>query len=63
MLVLSRRKNETIRIGDDIVVVVVETGNGRVRIGIQAPRDVSVVRGELARRDEEEGGRRDRQTK
>lgn len=44
MLVLSRMKNERIYIGDDIEVVVVEIRGDRVRIGIDAPRHVHVVR-------------------
>jgi len=47
MLILSRKKNEIIRIGDDIKIVVVEIGNGRVRIGIDAPKDISIHRQEV----------------
>lgn len=47
MLVLSRRKMETIRIGDDIVVTVLQTGSGRVKLGIEAPAHMRVLRGEL----------------
>jgi carbon storage regulator len=47
VLVLSRRPGETIRIGDDIVVVVVGGGHGNVRLGIEAPADVRVFRGEI----------------
>jgi carbon storage regulator len=47
MLVLSRKRHETILIGDNIEVSVVQIGNGSVRIGIVAPRDVNVVRSEL----------------
>jgi carbon storage regulator len=49
MLVLSRRPGESIRIGDDIVVTVVETDGGRARLAITAPAGVSVVRTELLR--------------
>lgn len=49
MLVLSRKKNEKINIGDDIVITVVELLGDRVRIGINAPPTVTVVRGELAK--------------
>jgi carbon storage regulator len=48
MLVLSRKVGEAIRIGDDIEVVVLGAHNGRVKIGISAPRHVDVFRGELA---------------
>ena len=46
MLVLSRRAGEVIRIGDDIRIHIVKTGD-KVRIGIDAPRSVNVVRTEL----------------
>jgi carbon storage regulator len=47
MLVLSRKKNESILIDGCIRVTVVDTGNNTVRIGIQAPRDKVILRGEL----------------
>lgn len=47
MLVLSRKKNESIVINGCIRVTVVDTGNNTVRIGIDAPRDVEVLRSEL----------------
>ena len=47
MLVLSRLENETIRIGDDIALTVLEIGNGIVRLGIIAPRNVPVHRLEV----------------
>ncbi|TWT58372.1 hypothetical protein KOR42_17460 [Thalassoglobus neptunius] len=47
MLVLTRKKNETIQIGDDIVIKVISTGRGKVKIGIDAPAHVRVLRGEL----------------
>lgn len=46
MLVLSRKRGQKIRIGETIVTVTRVTG-GRVRLGIEAPRAVPVVRGEL----------------
>lgn len=49
MLVLSRRESERIRLGDSIVVTVVKLGGDRVRLGIEAPADVLVLRGELER--------------
>ena len=48
MLVLTRKAAETIQIGDQIVVKVIRTGKGTVKIGIEAPNDVRVIRGELA---------------
>jgi len=47
MLVLSRKAGESIRIGDDITVKVVETRGGRVRLAIDAPKDVDIHREEL----------------
>lgn len=47
MLVLSRKLNEKIKIGDDITITVVELLPDRVRIGITAPETVRVLRGEL----------------
>lgn len=49
MLVLSRKRNEKILIGDDIKITVVEILADRVRIGIEAPDFVPVVRAELAK--------------
>jgi carbon storage regulator len=47
MLVLSRRESERIRLGNSIVVTVVKVAGDRVRLGIEAPADVLVLRGEL----------------
>jgi carbon storage regulator len=47
MLVLSRKLNERILIGDSIVLTVVKIQGGSVRLGIEAPADVDVVRNEL----------------
>lgn len=47
MLVLSRKKNESIVINDEIVITVVEVRGDKVRLGIQAPRDVPVHRSEV----------------
>ncbi len=51
MLVLSRRENERIRLGDSIVVTVVRVTGDRVRLGIDAPADVLVLRDELRPQD------------
>jgi len=59
MLVLSRGKNETILIGDDIVVTVADVNkNGTVKIGIDAPKEVSVHRREVYDAIRRQGGRR-----
>ena len=47
MLVLTRRTNESLIIGHDIVVTVLEIRGDTVRLGIRAPRDVSVHREEI----------------
>lgn len=47
MLVLTRGKNQEICIGDEITLKVIEVGRGRVKIGIDAPRRIRVLRGEL----------------
>ena len=47
MLVLTRKPAEIIRIGNDIVIKVIKTGKGTVKIGIEAPGGVRVMRGEL----------------
>ena len=47
MLVLSRKKNESIIIRDDIVITVVEVRGDKVRLGIEAPKDVPVHRREV----------------
>ena len=50
MLVLTRKLLEKLFIGDDICVSVVRLEGGQVRLGIEAPREVSVVRAELVDR-------------
>jgi len=50
MLVLSRRERENIRLGNDIVVTVVKIAGDKVRLGVEAPPSVLVLRGELDRR-------------
>lgn len=47
MLVLSRQVSESIAIGDDVRITVCRIGGGRVRLGIDAPAGVPIVRGEL----------------
>jgi carbon storage regulator len=47
MLVLSRRENERIKLGDSIVVTVVRVSRDKVRLGIEAPSDMLVLREEL----------------
>jgi carbon storage regulator len=47
MLVLSRKKQESIVVGEDVRITVVAIGYGQVRIGIEAPRTTPVHRGEV----------------
>ena len=49
MLVLTRKKNEVIQIGQQIVVKVISTGRGKVKLGIDAPANIRVLRAELAK--------------
>jgi carbon storage regulator len=47
MLVLSRKPGETVHVGEDIVLTVLEVRGSRVRIGIDAPDDTTIARAEL----------------
>jgi carbon storage regulator len=47
MLVLSRKESQRIRLGDSIVVTIVKISGDKVRVGIEAPSDVLVLRDEL----------------
>jgi carbon storage regulator len=47
MLVLSRKESERIRLGDSIIVTVVRVAGDKVRLGIEAPSDMIVLREEL----------------
>ena len=47
MLVLSRKQSQRIRLGDSIVITVVRVAGDKVRLGIEAPRDMLVLRDEL----------------
>ena len=47
MLVLSRKVGERILIGDNIAVTVVRVGQGMVRIGVEAPEELSIIREEI----------------
>lgn len=47
MLVLSRKQGERIRIGNDVRITIVRIGPNAVRVGIEAPEDLNIVREEL----------------
>ena len=47
MLILTRKKNETIHIGEDILITIVRVSGSSVRIGVSAPRELPVLRIEL----------------
>lgn len=47
MLILSRKKEESLMIGDDIEIKIIEINEGRVRIGIEAPKAIQVFRKEI----------------
>ena len=58
MLVLSRHRDETIMIGDDIVITIVDIRGDKVRLGIQAPTHVPVHRQEVYEAIKREGSQR-----
>ena len=62
MLVLSRQKDESIIIGDDVEITIVDVRGDKVRLGINAPRSISVHRKEIydaIQREKEAGGKKE----
>lgn len=53
MLVLNRTPGQVFTIGDDIRITIVSVNGKNVRVGIEAPREVTVLRAELEKRDEQ----------
>lgn len=53
MLVLTRKLNQRIKIGDDITIMIVAIDRDQIKIGIEAPRDVAVHRDEVYRKIQE----------
>lgn len=47
MLVLTRKLNEKIRVGDDIIVTIIQIDKGSVKIGFEAPENVAIYRNEV----------------
>nr|WP_285846909.1 carbon storage regulator CsrA [Sporosarcina luteola] len=47
VLVLSRKTNETIKIGDNVEIRILEVKGDTIRIGIEAPKNIDILRGEL----------------
>lgn len=48
MLVITRKEAELVQIGDDIIIKVIQTGRGSIKIGIEAPGHVRILRGEMS---------------
>lgn len=53
MLVLSRKERQKIRLGRNVTITIVRIRGNRVSVGIDAPEDVHIVRGELSQQDDE----------
>ncbi len=54
MLVFSRKKSETVRLGDSIEITIVRVSGSKVLLGIHAPADVNVMRTELVSEDDKD---------
>ncbi len=54
MLILTRKSGETITVGDEVVVTVLEVKGTQVKLGVEAPKGVTVHRGEVYERIQEE---------
>mgnify|MGYP002511688445 CR=1 FL=1 len=54
MLILSRKTDQQIKIGDDITITIIEIHDGQVRIGVEAPRNIKVFRQEVFNAIQEE---------
>ena len=52
MLVLSRKKTQRLKLGSDIIVTVIEVSGEKVRLGIDAPKEINILREELEERDQ-----------
>lgn len=54
MLVLTRKNGETIKIGDDIEITIISSKNDQVKIGINAPKQIEILRKEIFEQIQEE---------
>ncbi len=63
MLVLSRQKNESIMIGDNVEVIIVDVRGDKVRLGITAPKAISVHRKEIYNAIQQEKAGENQETK
>jgi carbon storage regulator len=50
MLVLTRRTGESVKIGDDITLTILGVNGNQIRVGVDAPREIQILRGELTPR-------------
>ena len=57
MLVISQKKGEKLRIGRDITITILESKAGKVRLGIEAPQELEVMRESLYRERQQQGPR------
>lgn len=59
MLILTRKPSESVIIGDDITVTILQIHGNQVRIGVTAPKEVNIRREELAANEKEPSGNKD----
>lgn len=52
MLVMTHKQGDTIHVGDDIVVEVLEVQGGKVKLGFAAPKDTVILRGKVKEREQ-----------
>jgi carbon storage regulator len=57
MLVLSRKRGEAIKIGDDITIIIVDTTDNRAKVAIEAPSGVKIQRTSIQERDDGQAGK------
>ncbi len=57
MLVIGRKKGESLLIGDDVEITIIKVENGTVKIAINAPREISILRSELYKEVKDENQR------